>query len=288
MGDPCARLTALLSYELGVWRQPHVRCVAAAPRQMVMDMTKIWGHRGAYHFAPENTLHSFQKAAEMGAGGIELDIQLTRDAQIVVIHDETIQRVSSGHGYVKDFTLSELRKFNFNKRGITKPLWMDIPTLEEALQLLEPTEITVNIEFKTGTIWYEGIEEKALKLAERFNMLNNIVWSSFNHYSVQKVKNFIPEARTALLCGGAVTSTASQCEVLGAEALHPHVRQLRYPGLVDDCHNRNIKVRPYPVDSPEDLRYAFSLGLDAVFTNRIDIATDIAISIAKEQLHCLN
>ncbi|MDR1571199.1 MAG: glycerophosphodiester phosphodiesterase, partial [Clostridiales Family XIII bacterium] len=99
-----------------------------------MEM-EIWGHRGAYADAPENTLAGFALAAEYGAQGVEFDVQMTRDGETVVIHDETIDRVSNGRGYVKDHTLSELKRLNFNKRGITKPLFMEIPTLGEALRL---------------------------------------------------------------------------------------------------------------------------------------------------------
>ena len=90
----------------------------------------VWAHRGASGYAPENTLEAFQKAVELGADGVELDIQLTKDDQIVVIHDETIDRTSDGKGWVKDYTLEELRQFNFNR---TKPEYShaDIPTMRK-------------------------------------------------------------------------------------------------------------------------------------------------------------
>ena len=77
--------------------------------------TEIWAHRGASGYAPENTLEAFQMAIEMGADGIELDVQFTKDRQLVVIHDEIIDRVSDGHGRVVDYTLEELRHFTFTK-----------------------------------------------------------------------------------------------------------------------------------------------------------------------------
>ena len=237
-------------------------------------MTEIWGHRGAYDFASENTLSSFQIAADKGADGVELDIQLTRDGEIVVIHDEKIDRLSNGQGYVKDYTLSELKKFNFNKRRLTLPEFMEAPTLAEVFELLGQTGLEINVELKTGVFFYEGIELKALQLAGAFGMSDRIVWSSFNHWSVQTVKRFEPSARTALLCGGGIFATGEECEKTGAEALHPDARQLRYPGLVEDCHRRGIKVRAYTINSPEDLRFAFDLGVDAVFTNNIDVARE--------------
>ena len=82
---------------------------------MDQEKTKVWAHRGASGYAPENTLDAFRKAVEMGADGIELDVQMTKDGELVVIHDETIDRVSNGKGWVKDYTYEELKKFNFNK-----------------------------------------------------------------------------------------------------------------------------------------------------------------------------
>ena len=81
-----------------------------------MDAKKIqvWAHRGASGYAPENTLDAFQKAIDMGADGIELDVQLTKDGKVVVVHDEVIDRVSDGSGLVQDYTYEELKKFNFN------------------------------------------------------------------------------------------------------------------------------------------------------------------------------
>ncbi|MHA7967356.1 glycerophosphodiester phosphodiesterase [Paenibacillus sp. CAU 1782] len=235
---------------------------------------KIWGHRGAYSSAPENTLTAFQLAAQMGAEGVELDIQLTKDGEIVVIHDETIDRTSNGQGWVKDFTLSEIKKLNFNKSGRTEPLFMEVPTLAEVLELLNPTELSINIELKTGVIYYDGIESIALKLVEKYGMCDRVIWSSFNHYSIQNIKRLEPSSKTALLCGGGILVTGEQCEKVGAEALHPSIHMLRYPPLVDDCRKRGILMRPWTVTEIEDLMLARDLGVDAVMVNRIDWAKD--------------
>ena len=110
---------------------------------MDQEKTKVWAHRGASGYAPENTLDAFQKAVEMGADGIELDVQMTKDSELVVIHDETIDRVSNGKGWVKDYTYEELKKINFNKTHLeyTKE---EIPTLEQVYRLIKPTNLTIN------------------------------------------------------------------------------------------------------------------------------------------------
>lgn len=82
---------------------------------MNQEKTKVWAHRGASGYAPENTLDAFRKAVEMGADGIELDVQMTKDGELVVIHDETIDRVSNGKGWVKDYTYEELKNLILTK-----------------------------------------------------------------------------------------------------------------------------------------------------------------------------
>ena len=98
--------------------------------------TKVWAHRGASAYAPENTLEAFLLAAEQGADGVELDVQLTKDGEMVVVHDEEIDRVSDGSGFVKDYTLAELKNLNFNK---THPEYQNvkIPTLREVYEALK-------------------------------------------------------------------------------------------------------------------------------------------------------
>ena len=150
-------------------------------------MTKVFAHRGASGYAPENTLQAFSLAQEQGADGIELDVQLTKDGEVVVIHDETIDRTSTGKGYVRDYTLEELKKFSFHNH-MEKYKGVKIPTLREVLELVKPGKMEVNIELKTGIFWYPDIEEKTMKIVEEAGMEDRVIYSSFNHYSVQKVR----------------------------------------------------------------------------------------------------
>ena len=117
--------------------------------------TKIWAHRGASGYAPENTLESFELAIEQKADGIELDVQMTKDGELVVIHDETIDRTGNGTGRVQDHTLKELKALNFNK---THPEYASakIPTLREVYELVKPSGITVNVEMKDRRLFLSG------------------------------------------------------------------------------------------------------------------------------------
>ena len=149
--------------------------------------TLVWAHRGASKYAPENTLPAFQKAIEMGADGIELDVQMTKDNQCIVIHDETVKRVSNGTVWVKDSTLEELRQFDYSK-GFTEYGKVRIPTLEEVLQLVVPSGLTINIELKTGKICYKNIVDEVLRLVYQYGYQEKVILSSFNHYTLQEVR----------------------------------------------------------------------------------------------------
>ena len=145
--------------------------------------TQIYAHRGASGYAPENTLEAFELAAKMGAQGVELDVHITKDGYLVVAHDETIDRVSDGTGFIRDMTLEELKRFTFNK---THPEYKDarIPTLKEVFDLLRPTGLFINIEMKNSVYDYPNLEQKTIDLAREENMIQRVIFSSFNHSDV--------------------------------------------------------------------------------------------------------
>ena len=157
---------------------------------------KIWAHRGANEFAPENTLEAFGKAADLGADGVELDVHQTMDHEIVVIHDEKLERTSSGRGFVKNYTLEGLRQFDYAKgTRFEGKAHYAIPTLQEVFELLRPTGLTVNIELKTNVFPYPGIEARILRMAEEFGMRERVCYSSFNRLSIEKIHLLDPNAK---------------------------------------------------------------------------------------------
>ena len=128
-------------------------------------MSLIFGHRGASGHAPENTLEAFRLAMDMGADGFELDVHLSQDGQLVVIHDESVDRTTDGTGFVRDLTLSQLKALDASNH---MPAYSgaQIPTLAEVFQLIRNTHHIVNVEIKTDECFYPGIEEKCLALAK--------------------------------------------------------------------------------------------------------------------------
>lgn len=236
-----------------------------------MEKVEVWAHRGASGYAPENTMEAFILAIEMGADGIELDVQLTRDGEIVVIHDETLQRVSNGTGYVKDYMLEEVKALNFNK---THPEYekTEIPTLREVLQLLKDTDLKLNIELKTGVFFYPNIEQKVVDLVSEYGMQDRVWYSSFNHYSVKEVKRVQPDAKVGLLYGDGIYEPAEYAVRFGADAIHPHIVNLQYPEVLEKCKENDIKVHTWTANTFLDMVNCLQYGVDALITNYPDKA----------------
>ena len=234
----------------------------------------VWAHRGASGYAPENTLAAFEKAVELGADGVELDIQLTKDDEIVVIHDEKIDRTSDGKGWVKDYTLEELRGFNYNR---TKPEYehADIPTMREVFELLKPTGLFINIEIKTGVFFYDKIEEKILALTKEMDMEDRVCYSSFNHYTVKRIHELKPDAEVGFLYADGPIDMPSYGEKYGVNALHPALYNLQYDGFIKECKEKGLKLNVWTVNEKEHMQLCCKYGVNAIITNYPDIAREV-------------
>lgn len=243
--------------------------------------TMVWAHRGASAYAPENTLEAFCLAVNQEADGVELDVQLTRDGEVVVIHDECIDRVSTGTGYVKNYTLAELKAFRFNK---THPEYTDaaIPTLREVLELLEPTDLLINIELKTGIVRYEGIETKVLLMVKEMGMEDRVIHSSFYHPSLVEIKRIDPSAKTGLLYGDGWIDVFSYANKIGVDALHPALYHMQDETLVQEAKERQLSLHVWTVDEEVHMRYLLERQIDAIITNRPDICRSVKVQFQKE------
>lgn len=244
----------------------------------MMAKTQVWAHRGAsgwdVQYAPENTMPAFEKAEQMGADGIELDVQLTKDGEIVICHDERIDRTSDGSGWLKDYTLTELRRFSFSK---THPEYgvVAIPTLEEFFAFLQGNNLIANIELKTGVIYYDGLEEKTVSLARRMGVEQRIIYSSFNHYSLQKLKQIDPDAKIGLLCGENIIDVPEYPKRLCAMAVHPAFRTLAN-AYIRQCHDHGLAVHTWTVDVKSDMKHLCDVGIDAFITDCPDSGRRVA------------
>lgn len=234
-----------------------------------MNDILVWGHRGASGYKPENTLSAFQEAVNQKADGVELDIQLTKDGEIVVIHDETVNRTTNGIGFVKDFTLSEIQALNAN---VTHPEVEEehIPTMKEVFELLKPTNLTINIELKTGIFDYEGIEEKIVALTQEEGFENRVLYSSFNHYSILRIQELDSNAKTAFLYADGPIDMPTYGKAYHVDALHPDIVNLKYPNFMEECCELGLDVNVWTVNSKEQILYAKKKGVHAIIGNYPD------------------
>ena len=233
------------------------------------DRPLVWAHRGASGYAPENTLVSFQKAIEMGADGVELDVQLTKDGQLVVIHDEWIDRTSNGTGWVKDMTLEELRRFNYNKT-CPEVKWAEIPTLEEVYALLRPTGLTINVELKTGIVFYPEIEERVVELTSRMGMEDRVLYSSFNHRTCVKLHELKPNAYVGFLYADGIIDVADYVKHHGGNALHPAIYNIQYKDYMQEVAKNELDVNVWTVNEREHIGLCVQARVNAIITNYPD------------------
>ncbi|MCR5230012.1 MAG: glycerophosphodiester phosphodiesterase [Solobacterium sp.] len=235
---------------------------------------EVWGHRGASGYAPENTLTAFKMAEDMGADGIELDVQMSKDGVLVICHDETIDRTSSGTGFIKDMTFEELRKYNYNK---THPEYehADIPTLEEVLALVKPGKMIINIELKTGIFFYPGIEEKVVALVKQYGMEDRVIYSSFNHYSAKHIHDIDPGARTAFLYEDGPIDMPEYAHRHGVNAIHPALYNLQYENIMEDAAKYGLEVNVWTVNTEEYVRFCMMKGVHGIITNYPDMARKV-------------
>lgn len=232
----------------------------------------ICGHRGASGYAPENTLEAFQLAAEQGADSVELDVHLTRDGELLVAHDETIDRVSDGTGLIAEMTLAQLKKYTFNK---PHPEYENAkaPTLGEVYELLKPYGLQINVELKTGINPYPGIEEKCLELAAKAGMEDKILYSSFNHMSLERLRALNPDVYCGALYESVLLRPWRYAKDHKMNALHPHFRHVMYlPGYCEKAHKAGIEVNVWTVNTERDMKAMIEAGVDMIITNYPDRA----------------
>lgn len=226
----------------------------------------IWAHRGASALYPENTLSAFQGAIDAGADGIELDVHLTKDGRLVVTHDENTVRVTGISEKIVDLTLDKIQSLNF--AGFRPGLPFETaPTLDAVLDLIAPTNLTVNIELKNSIEPYPGMEEKVLALVHEKKMAERVLYSSFKFDSMERMKRLEPNARVGLLYVLFDKSVFRRAKEIGADAIHPLWRLAALPSYVSYCHRNGFKVHGWTIDSEFGLKACRWAGADAVITN---------------------
>ncbi|MFX0029186.1 MAG: glycerophosphodiester phosphodiesterase [Candidatus Hermodarchaeota archaeon] len=230
----------------------------------------IFAHRGANKLAPENTLKAFKKAIELTADFIELDIHVSKDGELVVAHDYDLHRITGKDGYIKDFTLKQLKSLNFGEGE-------KIPTLQEVIELVKG-KINLNCEIKV-----KGITTKVVNLLREYHIIDEVVVSSFLHNELLKFQKIEPKLKLASLEPLKFKGNYSWdmkkrmiqfCINNNLFGINPHYTIIDQQ-FVDFAHTNNIKVFPWTVDSKPTIRNLIKFGVDGIITNDISKTKEV-------------
>ncbi|WP_020006779.1 glycerophosphodiester phosphodiesterase [Salinicoccus albus] len=234
-------------------------------------MTKVFGHRGAMGTYPENTMLAFKKAVEMGVDGLEIDVHLTRDGEIVVLHDEYVDRTTDGFGAVKDMTLEEIRQLSagsrFNEFVKYAAFWDKerIPLLSEVLTLVRAADIELNIELKTSVFLYNGIEAKLNTLVREFDLGSKVIYSSVHLPSLKRMKDVDPNVRVAWLSKTAPPMLCDYISTFDLDAFHIYGEAvLAEPERVKGVED---KVRVWTVNHTENAQPFIEMEIGTIMTD---------------------
>ena len=238
-------------------------------------------HRGASAYAPENTISSVKKAIELGSNYIEIDVHMTKDREVVAIHDSTIDRTSNGHGKVLDYNLTELKKFDFGSWFESDFSQKKIPTLREIFQVISADSILI-IELKDGSDIYPQIEHKIISLIKEFHFEQRVIVKSFSYKILNTFYKIAPKIKR-LYCtlGGNSWITIdnflrfkSIFEGSTFEYLQVH-KYFLSDWIIKEAHARGIKVIVWDVHDKKSMEKFLAKGVDFIESDKPDYVLDI-------------
>ncbi len=223
------------------------------------------GHRGAAGSAPENTLASFRRAVALGVDGVELDLRRTRDGALVVIHDETLDRTTSGTGRVAERALAEIRTLDAGSWMGPEFAGERVPTLEEVATAL-PERIALFLEVKAISWQNPAIAEDVARVLREAGLLARARVSSFDHRLLRRLRALLPELRTGALFELLPADPVGLARACGALALHPSFEYLDAE-LVEAAHRAGLEVFTWTVNAAADIDRAGSLGIEGIMSD---------------------
>jgi glycerophosphoryl diester phosphodiesterase len=231
---------------------------------------KVIAHRGASGYAPENTMASFKKALEMGADMIELDIHLTADGDLAVMHDAETVRTTGVKNVLRMMTMEQIKKLDAGSSMSKEFAGEQVPSLKEVLDWARG-KIKVNIEIKS-----DGCEEKTAALIKDHDMYGDVIVSSFTHEYLKKIKELDPKIKTGALLDDIenekqIDEIVANCH---PDALHPRYLMLN-KSIVKKAHKKGLEVNVYTVNDPVSMKRMIDAGADGIITNYPDVLASI-------------
>lgn len=209
-------------------------------------------HRGAKGYVAENTLASFQKAIDLGADGIELDVHLSLDGKVIVIHDETVDRTTSGKGFVKDYSATELKA-------------LGIPTLISVFELVNQ-KCFINVELKAYETANKVAELIEHYVAEKGWKYDDFIVSSFDWNALKQVRFQNDNIRIGVLTNTDIGLALAFAKFIKAYSIHPYYHLLTTKNVAN-MQTKNFKVYPWTINEPEDIIFVKSLNVDGIITD---------------------
>lgn len=239
-----------------------------------MNQTEIIAHRGSKGTHPENTLEAIREAVRVGSDGIEIDVHLNLDKEMIVIHDETVDRTTDGTGRVQDLTLMELKKMDAGSWFAPEYINCRIPTLKEVFYFLSDMDYKglINIELKTDCYSYPGIEEKVIDFVAEKNWPFTVEYSSFNYQTLIRLKGVDSSCKIALLFKESGENRKYLALDIPVRMWHPKLSWFKNMSLFEAPE---IPVRVWTVNKSEDIQFCLSKQVMGIITDYPQKALEI-------------
>ena len=242
-------------------------------------MPLVLAHRGANKRAPQNTIPAFKKAVEFNSDGIETDVHLSKDGQIVICHNYTIDETSSGKGLISDYTCEELKKFDFGSYFSPEFKGVSLPTINELLDVVKNMTL-INIEIKAPQ-QKNDLVKRTIETVHNYGLSDSVIISCFNPECIRESKEIDPNIKTGLLyedddLGKEIMAFGVEkyCAQLNANAAHP-MRTLITKDEVDRLHANNMMVNVWTVNEKEDILKLTDWGCDALISDIPDYVISV-------------
>lgn len=242
-------------------------------------MPLVLAHRGANKVAPQNTLPAFKKAIQFNADGIETDVHLCKDGEIVICHNYTVDATSNGKGSIDEMTFASLRELDFGSYFSNDFKGVTLPTLAELLTLVKNMQL-INIEIKPPQK-DNDLVKRVVEEVYKFGVEKNSIISCFDPECIKQVKEIDKNLKTALLyeddeLGNEIMTfgVARYCQQLNADAAHPHRNLITHKEIIE-LHNLGIAVNPWTVNLKEDIVKLTNWGCDALITDVPDFCRQV-------------
>lgn len=280
MNEKLSNQRSILFFFLTVLISATYACREFSPSNM--DTTtpiQVIAHRGGAQLAPENTLSAIHKAIELEVDMIEIDVILSKDGEVIVIHDDTVDRTSDGEGVVKEMTLAELKMLDAGSWFDAKFAGERIPTLDETLEAIQGKCILL-IEIKDGDEEYPGLEAKVVDAIKRYHAEDWVIVQSFNERSVLRVGEMSKDFPTFFLMGSSFSDFYDKLPASASNTTLPYTGvAIHHKAInadqVKKLHELGYQVLVWTVNSKEDIQQTIQYQVDGIITDRPDLVQEL-------------